>query len=153
MNMLTHPQALTHAEEHGNAMVEYRANSAEPWATCSPICAWNPAPFEYRIKTVAKKIVKWCNVPRGTLLKFGGKDTFEFLDVSPLDNIHRVWVLHNFSTYFLHKSELQLSEEQPILVITDEVDPFQLYKAGFKGISNGYTYRIIGLRDGWEMEK
>jgi hypothetical protein len=45
---VTNHAAKMYAAANGNNAVEYRANSSDPWAVCSPICAWNPAPFEYR---------------------------------------------------------------------------------------------------------
>jgi hypothetical protein len=45
---VTNHAAKMYAAANGNDAVEYRANSSEPWVVCSPICAWNPAPFEYR---------------------------------------------------------------------------------------------------------
>jgi hypothetical protein len=184
MNMImpSHHQARFYAAEHGTDAVEYRANSSEPWAVCSPICAWNPAPFEYRkaagrwtinaetvLGVVVRhtfsqeeitrrhatvhpiKIAKWKDVPRLTRVMWIDGNQFEFLGVS---GDHAV-VLRNFTTSALPFSDIKLSSEQPNMIDLHEGPGFykRVHDAGFSVSTAHHTFRILGLRTGWEMEQ
>lgn len=197
MIMPSHHQARFYAEEHGNDAVEYRANSSEPWAVCSPICAWNPAPFEYRkaekrwiinaytasgpaIRLIyahendwlkglneyaghnvtfsggchatvhLMKVAKWKDVPRLTRVMRIDGNQFEFLGVSG----DRAVVLRNFTTSTLPLSDIKLSPDQPDM-LTPYGQPGFIKRLGDAGFSVSYThhtFRILELREGWEME-
>jgi hypothetical protein len=194
----TTTEAKLFAVTHGNDAVEYRANSSEPWALCSPICAWNPAPFEYRkvaqrwtidaetmmgpvirriythenewLKALEEyaghkiaihsgrqaivhrmKIAKWKDVPRMTrVVRIDGNE-FEFLGVS---GSHAV-ILKNFTTHAVPFSDIKLAPDQPKMVVPSDQPNYAnfLYNAGVDVISNGYTFRILGLREGWGVEQ
>jgi hypothetical protein len=199
MIMLTHHQAHLYAAEHGNEFVQYRANSSEPWVVCSPICAWNPAPFEYCVaqawhiykptpfgpairynfnnegswrKALAvartdfsveinqtnatlkpkKKVALWSDVPRGVRVHAKHLE-LEFLGVT------QNWVhgLQGFIPHGVLRSDAKLSDKQPNIAFQDNEDPqnycIELYKKGFHTACYGSSYRLTGLRDGWEMEK
>jgi hypothetical protein len=195
---VTNHAAKMYAAANGNNAVEYRAHSSEPWAVCSPICAWNPAPFEYRkaaqrwiidaetafgpvmrrtfshenewlrglkeytgykIITAGRghaivhrmKIAKWKDVPRLTRVILINKAEFEFLGVS---GNHAV-ILKNFTTHAVPFSEIELSPDQPKMVVPDDQPGFleRLHDAGLGVVrSNNNTFRIICLREGWRME-
>jgi hypothetical protein len=196
MIMPSHHQARFYAEEHGNDAVEYRANSSEPWALCSPICAWNPAPFEYRkaagrwtigAETVLgvverrtfsqekiwaealeeyighkitiirchatvhlMKVAKWKDLPRMTrVVRLDGHE-FEFLGV--IDD--RAALLKGFTTSTVRFSDIKLSPNQLDKVSLHGQPGFlnRLHDAGFRVRNDNYTFRILGLREGWGME-
>jgi hypothetical protein len=199
MNMImpSHHQARFYAEEHGNDAVEYRANSSEPWATCSPICAWNPAPFEYRkaagrwtidaettvgvvvrhtfsqeelwaksLKEYAGyrititrrhaavqhiKIAKWKDVPRLTRVTRIDGEQYEFLGV--IDD--RAALLKHFTTITLPFSAIKLAPNQLNMLAIRERTGFieHLHNTGFSVSTTHHTFRILGLRIGWEMEQ
>jgi hypothetical protein len=200
MNMImpSHHQARFYAEEHGNDAVEYRANSSEPWAVCSPICAWNPAPFEYRkaagcwiidaetafgpvirrtfsqeeiwakaLKEYAgyrvtvnsryhaavqhMKIAKWKDVPRLTRVTHSDGNQFEFLGVTD----GRAVLLRDFNISTLPFSAIKLSSEQPNVLIPYGPSGVlkRLHEAGFSVSTTHHTFRVLGLRTGWEMEQ
>jgi hypothetical protein len=199
MIMPSHHQARLYAAEHGNNAVEYRANSSEPWALCSPICAWNPAPFEYRKveqrwtidaetasgpvirRTFSKeeiwanaiaeylshkititggrhatvhrmKVAKWKDVPRLTRVMRSDGHEFEFLGV--LGSI--AVLLKDFTTGTARLSDIKLSPTQLRLAVPYDQPEFleRLHPAGFRVVRNdNYTFRILGLREGWEMEQ
>jgi hypothetical protein len=198
MNMImpSHHQARFYAEEHGNDAVEYRSNSSEPWAVCSPICAWNPAPFEYRkaagrwiidaetafgpvirrifsqeeiwtealeeyighkititrrhAEVQCMKIAKWKDVPRLTrVTRIDGKQ-YEFLGV--LDD--RAVLLRDFNVSTLPFSAIKLSPMQMNMLTSygPRGGINRLHDAGFSVSFTDHTFRILGLRTGWEME-
>jgi hypothetical protein len=199
MNMImpSHHQARFYAEEHGNDAVEYRADSSEPWAVCSPICAWNPAPFEYRkaagrwtidaetvlgvvvrrtfsqekiwVEAIKEytghkvtltgryyaavqrmKIAKWKDVPRLTRVTRIDGDQFEFLGVSG----DRAVLLRDFNVSTLPFSDIKLALDQPDM-LTPYGQPGFINRLGDAGFSVSYThhtFRILELREGWEME-
>jgi hypothetical protein len=195
---VTNHAAKMYAAANGNNAVEYRANSSEPWAVCSPICAWTPAPFEYRkvaqrwimdaetafgpvsrrtytyenewLRAIKEytghkiifhsgrhaivhrmKIAKWEDLPRMT--RVVGTEGHEFAFLGVLYN-HAV-ILKNFTTRAVPFSDIKLSPNQPKRVMPDSQPNYTnfLYNAGLDAIGNGYTFRINGLRDGWEMEQ
>jgi hypothetical protein len=194
---VTNHAAKMYAAANGNNAVEYRANSSEPWAICSPICAWNPAPFEYRkvaqrwtidaetmmgpvirrtftyenewlraLKeyighkiTVASgchatvqrmKVAKWKDLPRMTRVVRVDGNQFEFLGVL---GDHAV-LLKGFTTSTVRFSDIKLALDQPDRIALHEQPEFleRLRDAGFRVRNDNYTFRILGLREGWEME-
>jgi hypothetical protein len=195
---VTNHAAKMYAAANGNNAVEYRANSSEPWALCSPICAWNPAPFEYRkaaqrwiidaetmmgpvirrtytyenewLRAIKEytghkiifhsgrhaivhrmKIAKWKDVPRMTrVVRIDGHE-FEFLGVTD----GRAVLLKGFTTHSVLFSDIKLSPNQPRIEMPNGQPNYTnfVYNAGLDVIGNGYTFRIHGLREGWEMEQ
>jgi hypothetical protein len=194
----TTAEARLFAVTHGNNAVEYRAHRSEPWALCSPICAWNPAPFEYRkvaqrwiidaetafgpvIRqtftqeeiwakaleeytghkiTIADgfhaivhrmRVAKWKDVPRMTRVMRTDGHEFELLGA--LGN-HAV-LLKNFTTHSIPFSDIELAPDQPKMVALYDQPGFleRLHDAGFRVLNDKYTFRILGLREGWEMEQ
>jgi hypothetical protein len=196
---VTHHIAKMYAAANSNDAVEYRANSSEPWAVCSPICAWNPAPFEYRkvanrwiidaetimgpgirctyayenewlraLKEYAgykitvnrgchatvhrMKIAKWKDVPRLTRVVRIDGVVFEFLGVLGDFAV----LLNGLNTSTAPFSDIKLSPAQLRLAVPYNQPEFleRLHPAGFRVVRNdNYTFRILGLRPGWEMEQ
>jgi hypothetical protein len=191
-------EARLFAVTHGNDAVEYRANSSEPWAVCSPICAWNPAPFEYRkeagrwtidaetafgdvirrtfsqekiwaeaIKEYTGhhvtlfggchaavrriKIAKWKDVPRLTRVTRIDGNQFEFLGVTD----GRAVLLRDFITSIVRFSDIKLSTMQRDLLTLQEGPGFfkRVHDAGLSVSFTNHTFRVLGLRTGWEMEQ
>jgi hypothetical protein len=97
------------------------------------------------------KIAKWKDVPRLTRVTRIDGDQFEFLGVS---GDHAV-LLKNFTTHAVPFSDIKLSTMQ-----LDMLAPYvprggitRLHDAGFSVSTTHHTFRVLGLRTGWEMEQ
>jgi hypothetical protein len=156
MNMLTNHQACMYAGKHGNDAVEYRANSSEPWAVCSSICAWNPAPFEYRVPARPLQVAKWSDLPRMSTVLLMCTELRVYGRVSELLEVDAacVWVLEKHTAQLIPKHECKLAAHQPEFIVPFGRPAYSsiLHDAGFKVETNGSTFRIAGLREGWVME-
>jgi hypothetical protein len=196
---VTNHAAKMYAAANSNDAVEYRAHRSEPWAICSSICAWNPAPFEYRKvaqrwiidaetafgpvirrtfthendwvealeeyighKIIAHsgrhaivhrmKTAKWKDVPRMTRVADRSSNHVYELVAAYSTGLR---VLGEELTRTLPLSYAMLAPDQPKMVVPYDQPGFleRLHDAGFRVLNDKYTFRILGLCEGWGMEQ